>query len=194
MNGNDPWTSSRSKTCLSLEAWLMHDRTCSLLSLTHPVDKPPPHWPRTYHAYIIQSSEKIISVKNGKYVFSITLNIFLLWQEGCWIQFGCTRQKGEFISFKLSKKVTTKIYNFLRYEDAETSPAVHSPKFMSSPVNVSYKGWWTYPYYSCAAKRWLISYSVPIPRHGWVCLLFEHDIEREIKEMNNCVCGRQNRE
>lgn len=52
------------------------------------------------------------------------------------------------------------------YEDADSSPALRSPKFIESAPNVSYKGWWTYPYYSCNARRWLISYSVPIPPPG----------------------------
>lgn len=48
------------------------------------------------------------------------------------------------------------------YEDAATSPTIRSPKFVDSPANVSFKGWWTFPYFSCAARRWLISYSVPV--------------------------------
>lgn len=50
----------------------------------------------------------------------------------------------------------------IRYEDAYTSPGVRSPKFMDSPMNATYRGWWTYPYYSCIVKRWLVSYSVAI--------------------------------
>ncbi|XP_060523083.1 probable G-protein coupled receptor CG31760 isoform X2 [Cylas formicarius] len=52
------------------------------------------------------------------------------------------------------------------YEDADSSPGLRSPKFVESPPNVSYRGWWTYPYYSCSARRWLMSYSVPIPPPG----------------------------
>ncbi|GLV34665.1 uncharacterized protein CBL_09145 [Carabus blaptoides fortunei] len=55
------------------------------------------------------------------------------------------------------------------YEDADSSPGLRSPKFMDSPANISYKGWWTYPYYSCTSRKWLVSYSVPVPsqaRHG----------------------------
>ena len=51
------------------------------------------------------------------------------------------------------------------YEDSESSP-LRSPKFMTSPANVSFKGWWTFPYYSCLAKKWLMSYSVPVPPTG----------------------------
>lgn len=56
-----------------------------------------------------------------------------------------------------------------RFEDAVSSPGLRSPKFAPSPPNVSYKGWWTYPYYSCTQKQWILSYSVVIPpvgRHG----------------------------
>lgn len=55
------------------------------------------------------------------------------------------------------------------YEDAQTSPALRSPKFMSSPALVAYRGWWTFPYYSCYNKLWMMSYSVvipPSPKHG----------------------------
>nr|CAD7447098.1 unnamed protein product [Timema bartmani] len=52
------------------------------------------------------------------------------------------------------------------YEDAESSPGLRSPKFMDSPSNVSYRGWWTFPYYSCTVKRWLLSYSVAVPSPG----------------------------
>lgn len=56
------------------------------------------------------------------------------------------------------------------YEDSNTS-SMRPPKFLASPANISYKGWWTFPYYSCTARRWLISYSVPVPptgRHAYV--------------------------
>lgn len=55
------------------------------------------------------------------------------------------------------------------YENADTSPGLWSPKFMPSPTNMSYRGWWTFPYYSCTVRRWLLSYSVSIPpptKHG----------------------------
>ncbi|KAK6628064.1 hypothetical protein RUM44_010546 [Polyplax serrata] len=51
------------------------------------------------------------------------------------------------------------------YEDSNTS-SMRPPKFLASPANISYKGWWTFPYYSCTARRWLISYSVPVPPTG----------------------------
>jgi hypothetical protein len=55
------------------------------------------------------------------------------------------------------------------YENAETSPGLWSPKFMPSPTNMSFRGWWTFPYFSCTTRRWLLSYSVSIPpptKHG----------------------------
>ena len=56
--------------------------------------------------------------------------------------------------------------SFPWYEDGNSSPGLRSPKFMHGPANVSYKGWWTYPYYSCIVKKWLISYSVAVPPTG----------------------------
>lgn len=55
------------------------------------------------------------------------------------------------------------------FEDAHTSPALRSPKFMTSPELAAYKGWWTFPYYSCSNKMWMMSYSVVVPpslKHG----------------------------
>lgn len=59
---------------------------------------------------------------------------------------------------------------------------------MPSPTNISYSGWWTYPYYSCAERKWLISYSVPIPsqgRHGTKGFL-SLDIDVSNLEVNQC--------
>ncbi|KAK9717653.1 Tc5 transposase DNA-binding domain [Popillia japonica] len=74
------------------------------------------------------------------------------------------------------------------YADAQSSPGLRSPKFIESPPNVSYRGWWTYPYYSCSAHRWLISYSVPIPppgRHGMKGFL-SLDVDVSKLEINQC--------
>ncbi|XP_045475935.1 probable G-protein coupled receptor CG31760 [Harmonia axyridis] len=73
------------------------------------------------------------------------------------------------------------------YEDPDTTPSLRSPKFMLGPQNVSYKGWWTYPYYSCSSKRWLMSYSVPIPpgRRGLKGFL-SLDIDISHLEVNQC--------
>lgn len=55
------------------------------------------------------------------------------------------------------------------YEDELSSPGLRSPKFIASPESISYRGWWTYPYYSCKQKCWILSYSIAIPplsKHG----------------------------
>ncbi|XP_068915920.1 probable G-protein coupled receptor CG31760 [Tenebrio molitor] len=72
------------------------------------------------------------------------------------------------------------------YEDAESSPGLRSPKFMESLPNVSYKGWWTYPYYSCKSRRWLISYSVPIPGRGGLKGFLSLDVDVSHLEVNQC--------
>ncbi|XP_037927635.1 probable G-protein coupled receptor CG31760 [Teleopsis dalmanni] len=55
------------------------------------------------------------------------------------------------------------------FDDETTSPSLRSPKFTPSPPNIYYKGWWTYPYFSCTLSKWILSYSIAIPpsgRHG----------------------------
>lgn len=55
------------------------------------------------------------------------------------------------------------------YEDEITSPGLRSPKFIASPESISFRGWWTYPYYSCTQQSWILSYSIAIPplsKHG----------------------------
>ncbi|KAH8338711.1 hypothetical protein KR074_011679 [Drosophila pseudoananassae] len=55
------------------------------------------------------------------------------------------------------------------FDDETSTPTLRSPKFAPSPPNNYYKGWWTFPYFSCALGRWLVSYSIAIPpsgRHG----------------------------
>lgn len=56
------------------------------------------------------------------------------------------------------------------YEDEMTSPGLRSPKFIASPESISgFRGWWTYPYYSCKQQSWILSYSIAIPplsKHG----------------------------
>ncbi|KOB73607.1 putative G-protein coupled receptor [Operophtera brumata] len=48
------------------------------------------------------------------------------------------------------------------YVSAHESDTLRSPKFMAAPPGATMEGWWTYPYYSCEAKRWLLSYTVPV--------------------------------
>lgn len=60
-------------------------------------------------------------------------------------------------------------FHFPRFDDESSSPTLRSPKFAPSPPNNYYKGWWTFPYFSCSLGRWLVSYSIAIPpsgRHG----------------------------
>ncbi|KAL0275052.1 UNVERIFIED_CONTAM: hypothetical protein PYX00_003034 [Menopon gallinae] len=74
------------------------------------------------------------------------------------------------------------------YDDADTTPGLRSPKFMDSPLNASYKGWWTYPYYSCFIRKWLMSYSVAVPsnvRHGMKAFL-SIDVDLSNLDVNQC--------
>ncbi|XP_052563486.1 probable G-protein coupled receptor CG31760 [Culex pipiens pallens] len=74
------------------------------------------------------------------------------------------------------------------FEDESSSPGLRSPKFAPSPLNISYRGWWTYPYYSCTHKRWILSYSVAIPpmgRHGLRGFL-SIDIDISDLQVNQC--------
>ncbi|XP_075210452.1 putative G-protein coupled receptor CG31760 [Lycorma delicatula] len=74
------------------------------------------------------------------------------------------------------------------FEDAHSSPGLRSPKFISSPQFESYKGWWTYPYYACQVKKWVLSYSVIIPpslKHetrGFLSL----DVDISSLQVNQC--------
>lgn len=51
-----------------------------------------------------------------------------------------------------------------RYDDEFSSQGKHrSQKFVSSPEHITFGGFWTYPYFTCAQRRWIVSYSVVIP-------------------------------
>ncbi|KAJ6649502.1 putative G-protein coupled receptor [Pseudolycoriella hygida] len=74
------------------------------------------------------------------------------------------------------------------FEDEDSSPGLRSPKFVPSPASTSFKGWWTYPYYSCNNRRWILSYSVAIPpigRHGLRGFL-SIDIDISDLHINQC--------
>nr|XP_014087417.1 probable G-protein coupled receptor CG31760 [Bactrocera oleae] len=61
------------------------------------------------------------------------------------------------------------IQSYPWFDDENTSPTLRSPKFAPSPPNMYYKGWWTFPYFSCTLSKWILSYSIAIPpsgRHG----------------------------
>ncbi|XP_055550047.1 probable G-protein coupled receptor CG31760 isoform X2 [Wyeomyia smithii] len=79
-------------------------------------------------------------------------------------------------------------HNYPWFEDESSSPGLRSPKFAPSPLNISYRGWWTYPYYSCNHKRWILSYSVAIPpmgRHGLRGFL-SIDVDISDLQVNQC--------
>ncbi|XP_055590502.1 probable G-protein coupled receptor CG31760 isoform X2 [Uranotaenia lowii] len=74
------------------------------------------------------------------------------------------------------------------FADETSSSELRSPKFAPSPLNISYRGWWTYPYYSCSYKRWILSYSLAIPpmgRHGLRAFL-SIDIDVSNLQVNQC--------
>ncbi|KAH8248520.1 hypothetical protein KR032_000295 [Drosophila birchii] len=74
------------------------------------------------------------------------------------------------------------------FDDETTTPTLRSPKFAPSPPNNYYKGWWTYPYFSCSVSRWLVSYSIAIPptgRHGLRGFI-SIDIDVSTLRVNQC--------
>uniref|UniRef100_A0A336LQJ2 Phosphodiesterase n=1 Tax=Culicoides sonorensis TaxID=179676 RepID=A0A336LQJ2_CULSO len=74
------------------------------------------------------------------------------------------------------------------FEDPISSPGLRSAKFAPSPPNMSFKGWWTYIYYSCSQKQWMLSYSVVISpggRHGTRGFL-SIDIDVSDLKVNQC--------
>ncbi|XP_052867497.1 probable G-protein coupled receptor CG31760 [Anopheles cruzii] len=79
------------------------------------------------------------------------------------------------------------------FEDETSFPGLRSPKFTPPPPDISYRGWWTYPYYSCAQKKWILSYSVAIPpmgRHGIRGFL---SIDININDLQVNQCNNPNR-
>ncbi|KAI8042476.1 hypothetical protein M5D96_003789, partial [Drosophila gunungcola] len=74
------------------------------------------------------------------------------------------------------------------FDDESSSPTLRSPKFAPSPPNNYYKGWWTFPYFSCSLSRWLVSYSIAIPpigRHGLRGFI-SIDIDVSTLRVNQC--------
>ncbi|XP_049535012.1 probable G-protein coupled receptor CG31760 [Anopheles darlingi] len=79
------------------------------------------------------------------------------------------------------------------YEDESSFPGLRSPKFSPPPPNIAYRGWWTFPYYSCTQKKWILSYSVAIPpmgRHGIRGFL---SIDIDINDLQVNQCNNPNR-
>ncbi|XP_049947590.1 probable G-protein coupled receptor CG31760 [Schistocerca serialis cubense] len=77
--------------------------------------------------------------------------------------------------------------------DAASSPALRSPKFVPSPVNASYRGWWTYPYYSCHVRLWLVSYSIAIQpsSHRGTKGYLSLDVNVTPLEVNQCEASSE---
>ncbi|XP_039301535.1 probable G-protein coupled receptor CG31760 [Nilaparvata lugens] len=74
------------------------------------------------------------------------------------------------------------------FEDLHSSPGLHSPKFIVAPPDAAYKGWWTFPYYSCQLRRWIVSYSVvilPSAKHETKGFL-SMDVDVSSLEINQC--------
>ncbi|VVC90381.1 unnamed protein product [Leptidea sinapis] len=72
------------------------------------------------------------------------------------------------------------------YVSAHESESLRSPKFMPSPPGTAMEGWWTYPYYSCEAKRWLLSYTVPVSSIRGLKGVVSLDIDISSLEINQC--------
>ncbi|XP_063244270.1 probable G-protein coupled receptor CG31760 [Bacillus rossius redtenbacheri] len=72
------------------------------------------------------------------------------------------------------------------YEEAGSSPQLRSPKFMASPGETAYRGWFTFPYYSCGVRRWLVSYSVAVPLRRGLKGYLSLDIDVSGLEVNQC--------
>lgn len=72
-------------------------------------------------------------------------------------------------AYEYRRVILCSTHSVNRFDDESSTPTLRSPKFAPSPPNNYYKGWWTYPYFSCALSNWLVSYSIAIPpsgRHG----------------------------
>ncbi|XP_037904053.1 probable G-protein coupled receptor CG31760 [Hermetia illucens] len=78
--------------------------------------------------------------------------------------------------------------NYPWFEDEISSPGLRSPKFAPSPPNISFKGWWTYPYYSCTQRKWILSYSIAVPPAGRHSLrgFLSIDIDITRLKVNQC--------
>ncbi|XP_026756087.2 probable G-protein coupled receptor CG31760 [Galleria mellonella] len=72
------------------------------------------------------------------------------------------------------------------YVSAHNSDTLRSSKFMPSPPGATMEGWWTYPYYSCEAKRWLLSYTVPVATIRGLKGVVSLDIDISNLEINQC--------
>ncbi|GBP70151.1 Probable G-protein coupled receptor CG31760 [Eumeta japonica] len=72
------------------------------------------------------------------------------------------------------------------YVSAQESESLRSPKFMPSELGATLAGWWSYPYYSCNAKRWLLSYTVPVATVRGLKGIISLDVDISGLEINQC--------
>ncbi|XP_041982226.1 probable G-protein coupled receptor CG31760 [Aricia agestis] len=72
------------------------------------------------------------------------------------------------------------------FVSAHEVDTLRSPKFMPSPPDATMEGWWTYPYYSCEAKRWLMSYTVPVSTVRGFKGVVSLDVDISSLEINQC--------
>ncbi|ALC39992.1 CG31760 [Drosophila busckii] len=107
---------------------------------------------------------------NGARILALNLTNGALQSYVWWVKSGHDKlgetQRYEEEGLQIGKKPAN-IYPW--FDDESSTPTLRSPKFAPSPPNNYYKGWWTYPYFSCALSKWLVSYSIAIPpvgRHG----------------------------
>ncbi|XP_013200885.1 probable G-protein coupled receptor CG31760 [Amyelois transitella] len=72
------------------------------------------------------------------------------------------------------------------YESVHNSKTLRSTKFMPPSPGATMEGWWTYPYYNCEAKRWLLSYTVPVATIRGLKGIVSLDIDISSLEINQC--------
>ncbi|XP_030246946.1 probable G-protein coupled receptor CG31760 [Drosophila navojoa] len=107
---------------------------------------------------------------NGARILALNLTNGAVQSYVWWVKGGHDKltetQRYEEDGLQIGKKPA---HSYPWFDDESSTPTLRSPKFAPSPPNNYYKGWWTYPYFSCSLSRWLVSYSIAIPpsgRHG----------------------------
>ncbi|XP_017856647.1 PREDICTED: probable G-protein coupled receptor CG31760 [Drosophila arizonae] len=107
---------------------------------------------------------------NGARILALNLTNGAVQSYVWWVKGGHDKltetQRYEEEGLQIGKKPA---HSYPWFDDESSTPTLRSPKFAPSPPNNYYKGWWTYPYFSCSLSRWLVSYSIAIPpsgRHG----------------------------
>ncbi|KAM8716097.1 hypothetical protein ACLKA7_003046 [Drosophila subpalustris] len=107
---------------------------------------------------------------NGARILALNLTNGAVQSYVWWVKSGHDKlgetQRYEEEGLQIGKKPA---HSYPWFDDESSSPTLRSPKFAPSPPNNYYKGWWTFPYFSCSVSKWLVSYSIAIPpsgRHG----------------------------